>query len=700
MHVFLVKPGTKVPLIEGWQTPLRDPQNTVKEMLALAPDHNIGVCLPDGFIIDVDCKNGKPGLASLETLRKRGLPDTFTQRTPSGGFHLFFRSKVKVPQSAGTVLAGIDVRSSMAGYVVGAGSRLPNGEYSVEDDAPIADAPDWLVELLVRSSMTKAANPKAFLVPPDSEYAIEQVTRYLKDEAPEAIQDAGGDATTIFVAECVRDWSISEGQCFDLMAENWNDEKAIPPWDLDGPNSLRTKVRNAFKYAKLAAGNKPSPALAEAEFLADEQAMASVAKDAPKQVFRCDAHNVPVKTEQANIRLALAKMGVQVRYDQFRDRISVKNLPGMGPTLDDSVVTRLWLDCASRFRFLPTREFFLAVVEDTARRNAFHPVRDYLAGLIWDGERRIDSWLPAYGGAPDTPYVRAVGALIFVAAVRRVRQPGCKFDEMPVFEGDQGTDKSSALEALAVHSEWFSDDLPLNVEGKRVVEAIGGRWIVEAAELSGMKQRDVEGLKALLSRNTDHARMSYARIASDFPRQCIFVGTTNNANYLKDGTGNRRYWPVSISRFDLPALRRDRDQLWAEAAAREAAGASIRLDPALWAAAASEQRQRVTEDPFVYLIEPVLGRIEGKIRTADLWALLQIPKGQQTQTSNARLGDVMKQLGWKKDRLRFGGDTPEYCYVKGGHKHPDPITIDHLVGGVLAARIDDATADALDEALR
>jgi predicted P-loop ATPase len=341
-----------------------------------------------------------------------------------------------------------------------------------------------------------------------------------------------------------------------------------------------------------------------------------------------------------------------LRHDQFADRNLIEGLGGFGHVLDDAAVDRLWLTFERRFKLNPNVELMFKVVTDTARLNSFHPVRNYLDGLSWDGVQRIDRWLTIYGGADDSNFVREIGALLLVAAVRRVRQPGCKFDEMVVLESpDQGTNKSSALAALAGRDEWFTDDLPLGCDGRQMIEALRGRWIVEASELSGMRRADVERLKAFLSRQTDHGRMAYAKLPTDAPRQCVIVGTTNAEEYLRDPTGNRRIWPVRVKRFDVAALDRDRDQLWAEAAARERDGVSIRLGPALWKRAGEEQSQRLTVDPFYETLKQYIGGDEfndAKISSMTVWTILGVSPGQQTQDMNRRLGEAIRRVGWRR----------------------------------------------------
>jgi predicted P-loop ATPase len=179
---------------------------------------------------------------------------------------------------------------------------------------------------------------------------------------------------------------------------------------------------------------------------------AAEARAAISDQFAVDENGKIPKT-QGNIRLAMQLLGISVSYDTFQDRLLIEGLEGYGPLLDDRAMVRLRLYIDEQYQFLPAKEFFYDVVADAARHNPFHPVRDYLDGLLRDGTPRLDTWLVTCGGAEDSPYLRAVGTLLLIAGVRRIRQPGVKFDEMPVLEGDQGTNKSSALAALALNEE-------------------------------------------------------------------------------------------------------------------------------------------------------------------------------------------------------------------------------------------------------
>jgi predicted P-loop ATPase len=262
--------------------------------------------------------------------------------------------------------------------------------------------------------------------------------------------------------------------------------------------------------------------------------------------------------------------------------------------------------------------------------------------------------------------------LPLIAAVRRVRQPGCKFDELLVLESAQGRFKSSALRVLCPDESWFSDDLPLGVDSKLVIERTSGCWLLEAAELHGHRGKEAEAVKAFLSRQTDGpVRLAYGRLPVTVPRQFVIIGTTNSsAEYLKDATGARRFWPVAVSGFDVAALGRDRDQLWAEAAAREAAGESIRLRSALWAAAGIEQEDRRAVDPWEPVLEPLLvgnglTRVE-HVQVSAIWDLLKLEANCRDNRHAGRVAVILQQYGFTKKRKRRIDGKPETCWVRPG----------------------------------
>lgn len=369
-----------------------------------------------------------------------------------------------------------------------------------------------------------------------------------------------------------------------------------------------------------------------------------------------------VRSER-NILTGLGKSGVALSYDEFAQEYRIAGLDGYGPDLSRQAREELFLMLQREHRFKPAWEDFRMVVDSAARRNRFHPVRRYLDGLVWDEQDRIDDWLVRYAGAQDTAFVRAVGRIVLIAAVRRIRKPGCKFDEMLVLESPEGRNKSTLFAVLAGEA-WFSDDAPLSAGAREVIERLRGRWIVECADLSGMTRAEIEEMKAFLSRREDAATLKYDPDTTKHKRSCIFVGTTNRRAYLISDTGNRRFWPVEIDNVDIEAVIRDRDQLWAEAAYWEAQGESIRLDPELYDAARAEQESRRVVDPWRDTLHAVLAEIDGKIACDDAWRIVDKPRGQRTQHDNNRLGAAMRDLGWARREIKIDGRKC-WGYVRG-----------------------------------
>lgn len=365
----------------------------------------------------------------------------------------------------------------------------------------------------------------------------------------------------------------------------------------------------------------------------------------------------------ANYERALTNLKVQFRWNAFKGQAEISTDGSKFVFYDDPQDGHLFYGVSQQLQSQPRRDVFETVKHELWQRQQYHPVREYLSALVWDGVPRINRWLIDLAGSDDTPFIQAVSGIILIAGVRRIRQPGVKFDEMLVLESPQGMNKSTALRCMAVNDSWFLDDLPLGAESKQVIEATIGKWIVEAAELSGLNnRREAADIKSFMSRQIDEARLAYAHEPISHAREFIVVGSTNNHEYLQDPTGNRRFWPVAIKAFDIPALSKVRDQLWAEAAFREAQGEAIRLPQELWGAAGVEQAKREREDPWM---EDLTAITEGAdfIQSLAIWHTLR--ESSKDSGKSLRLNNLMRKLGFVKKRVLYSG-TKIYAWLRLG----------------------------------
>lgn len=357
-----------------------------------------------------------------------------------------------------------------------------------------------------------------------------------------------------------------------------------------------------------------------------------------------------------------------IAYDSFSSKIRKLKTPPYGGApgdwsdLDDVRVT-LWL--ADVYGLCVKSATVLEAVNAVAHDNAFHPVRQFLDGLAWDGTPRLEQWLQNHLGVTDSEYARRVGKRWMVSAVARVFSPGCKADSVLILEGLQGAGKSTSMSVLG--GEWFMDT-PFNLGDKDGYQAIRGKWIVELGELDAFNKAESTRAKQFFSASVDTYRESYGRRVLDVPRQCVFVGTTNQDEYLKDDTGNRRYWPVTCTRVDIEGLRASREQLWAEAVAAYRAGDVwwVERDEAELFAAEQDKRYQADmwEEPIIhYLMHQHIG--DAVTGAHILEKALNIDPSHWGKPEQMRVGKIMHRLKWPRRRKGSGpGGVRGYEYQK------------------------------------
>lgn len=353
----------------------------------------------------------------------------------------------------------------------------------------------------------------------------------------------------------------------------------------------------------------------------------------------------PIRNFPQNIRYALTVLGVDAQRNTFTQSDEFRGYGLDGRDLND-IVEILSSAFLRELDFIAAPAYIKRELLSIAHEQKYHPVEDYLDGLVWDGSPRIDKWLADYCGAEDNELNAEFGSKLMIAGVRRIKQPCVKFDTMLVLEGAQGAGKSQIAQRLAIRDEWFCGSLDLKSDDKTKAEQMARAWIVECQELDGMNKTTSQSLKKFLSTAVDMFRPAYARNASEFRRHCIILGTTNELAYLRDLTGNRRIWPVTVGKIDLERFSSDVDQLWAEAVVREKAGKSITLSPHLWAAASKVQGQRMVEDAIADVLEDAFAEKKGRVSMDSVKLLIDVETARMTAMDARRIKAVMAALGW------------------------------------------------------
>jgi predicted P-loop ATPase len=359
-----------------------------------------------------------------------------------------------------------------------------------------------------------------------------------------------------------------------------------------------------------------------------------------------------------------------VRLDKFSNRIAISPRSPLMRDPDqrwsdtDVLKTKMWIE--REYGIRPSTDDIHGAIVIVADTNSFNPLRDYLDALpapSGDQEDLLDTFLIDFFGAPDTPLTRALGAKWMIAAIARAYKPGCKVDTVLILEGIQGLKKSRFLAQLCPETTWFADGLSEFGSKDQAVE-IEGKWIIELAEMKGFG-KELDAIKAFISRAAENYRPPYGRNDIHSPRKCVFAATVNPevAGYLRDSTGNRRFWPIACTKQSPELEPAVRDRLWSEAKARFEAGERWWLEDAeLIAAAEKEQENRVVLDAWHDRVEDYVSSKASTSIDEILENCLRIDIGKRDHGHVTRVGRILTMLKWQKYRPRRDGRQKERRY--------------------------------------
>lgn len=531
--VFPLKYRDKVPLTRNGCKDATTDAAQIKAWWQKYPNANIGLATgsvsQNVFVIDLDIDEdrGIDGYHSLEDWQREhgDFPETWTAITGRGGYHLYYRGNGKIKNRAG-IIDGVDIRGN-GGYVVAPPSIHKNGnryewEYS-PDEFEIAKA-DNNVEYFLNHDDQKQGT--AFTMP--NIVAAGQRNQMLFRFAC-MMQAKGASDQSVFAA---------------TMAEN--ESSCSPPLT---EQEVKVIVSSATRY------DKGKPIHIDSEGVATRENKDDVIGN-PEWVLNfldCnhdkDGNIKSVKQFVHNFEIVMDKDGRfagKIRFNEFAQQLYLcgnvpwekeDNCRAWSSHDDSALFSLIQADYG-----LKSRQDFADALKNVSMRNKFHPVRELLDSLTWDGKEHIRSLLPEYLGAEDSDYTYQVMRLWMLGAVSRVYKPGSKFDYTIILQGSQGIGKSTFLKQMAMDDSWFNDSLD-SLDSDKAVQSLTGSWIIELAELKSLARTagGVESVKRFLTATQDKYRIPYERRADTFYRQCVFAGTTNKDDFLQDETGNRRF---------------------------------------------------------------------------------------------------------------------------------------------------------------
>ena len=611
---------------------------------------------PDILVVDADPRNYRNGINSLAMLHQLvNIPASYTVRTPRGGVHIYLRkpADLKIRHKL-KELPGIDFRSVLQ-YVVGPGSHSEFGEYVLALQADIAQAPQKLLDLLEAPEMTLLSSEALW-----DENAATRYTEYAKTVEP-AISGQGGNNHTYLVAAHGLTMGVPEQTCYEILSEHFNN-RCLPPWPA---NELQNLVKHAYRYGRDTAGagtaasafkNVKPP---EQENISDLQQYKKARDEgllAKVEIYYYkDGRPRPTLSNAIEYLNLDSLTKDNLKFNSFKGKMEFDTPPpfiGDDNRVNDGAVRQLRTIWSRKYGFEISDKMMLDALYVYSSRRTYHPIVDYFESLTWDKKERLPYVLHYTLGVKDALHTRAVSELLFLSATARIVYPGCKQDYMIVLESDQGFKKSQWVENLVPDPDYTTALLSLDPKNKDTWINMAGKWIIEIPELNAVTSRtDANMLKNLLSVPKDTYRKPYEREADDFKRQSIFVATINPGpvGYLKDITGNRRFFPIQVNSVDLNVLIAMRDQLWAEAYHKIKNGVKWWIeDKDILATLKMEQDRRFERDPMQDMVADYIVKAGSPqaFSFQEVVAGLQLPPSQLRTNDKRRMYAAFEKYGY------------------------------------------------------
>jgi len=662
----------KIPLVKAWQKVATVDEGLIQQWWRDWPNANVCIATGDGIIVvDVDIKKGGDATLSALELEHGDLPKTVYSRTGGGGWHYFF----KVPpgtqnrNSTDRLGAGIDTRGDGGFVVAPPSSHASGGRYewmAAPGRIEIADCPQWILDTLGVAKVIELPRPSR---PVLSQEQHKRARAYLA-RLPSAVSGQGGhQALWTAALSMVRGFELSTEDAYSLLASDFN-PRCEPPWSED---ELRHKLRDAANnastpwgyllHAEVTFGGHPRnmeeppeydiPPPTDMDRPLDNDIEAAFAEVIDMPVRQ--AAPIPLSNSYASACQILRDRGLRekvlgpgaLEYDEM----SLTATLGRRAIMDEDI-GRIRENCERMFTNnnrgiqFSTQNIEQAILQ-ISRERPFHPVKDYLSALEWDGVPRIEALATEAMHQAEGSVEPLLLRKWLISCVARAMRPGSKVDTVLVLVGPQGLGKSTFFRLLMPgESEWFTDTT-IDIRNKDSYMVMRRVWVLEWAELDAIRRaRDANAVKAFITSQEDVFRPPYEKGIRQIKRSNVIVGTTNDYEFLSDDTGNRRFWPIHVVKIDRNWIANNRDQIWAEAK-------HAWLNNEIWWLSPEEEaevdaaRQRFHRiDPWLPIVDEYLSDRNETSLTDILSGPLSVPVERQSDQVSHRLIAIMRQLRW------------------------------------------------------